>query len=269
MSGWGKEVIMRGALRRFGRDVKERRNLDAYVVAGVAFVFALLSVVGDSLSNGPRWAVLLAGVGLLVYRITIPEGSGGTVDDVLNDRSAFEDKPFPARLRAAREVWVFAPSAVNLLAPHHCDTIRTTVLANPVGAVRVVVLNPREEYAVRLAIRQLDDSLDHPFQVFRSSLEATINQLRRMAGRDIKGSFEYRLLDYNPGFSLVALDPGTKNGIVIVEFHGFHNEVTTSRMHIELTRSDSEHWYAYWLDQFDDIWQAARPPSPIINPQIL
>jgi hypothetical protein len=46
---------------------------------------------------------------------------------------------------------------------------------------------------------------------------------------------------------------------MIVEFHGFHNQVTNTRMHIELTRDDSGQWYAYWLEQFDHIWQAARP----------
>jgi len=79
-----------------------------------------------------------------------------------------------------------------------------------------------------------------------------------------QGSLEYRLLDYSPGFSLVAIDPGKRHGTVIVEFHGFHNESTTSRMHIELTRMDSHHWYAYWIDQFDYIWKAARlaPSEP-------
>jgi hypothetical protein len=251
---------MRDTLRRMGHDIKHRRNLDAYAVAALAVVFAVLSIVGDNVADGPRWAALLAGVGLLVYRVTVPDALGGA-DDVLNDRATFEAVPLQVRLRAAREVWIFAPSAVNLLAPHNCDTLRTTVLNDLNGVVRVVVLDPASESAVQLAIRHLDDSLDQPLQMFRSSLEATIQQLRRLTRRPLKGTFEYRLLDYNPGFSLVAFDPGARNGVVIVEFHGFHNELTSSRMHIEISRTDTEHWYAYWLDQFDDIWQAARRPQ--------
>jgi len=154
-----------------------------------------------------------------------------------------------------------APSAINLLAPQNCDTIRTTLLANPDGVVRVVILDPSAQEAVQLATRQLDDSLDYPSQLFRSSLEATHRQLQRMAGWPKRGSFEYRLADYNPGFSLVAIDPASRHGVVIVEFHGFHNQVTNSRMHIELTRAVSEQWYAYWLDQFDRIWRAAQAPA--------
>lgn len=251
---------MRSAVRRVSRDLVERRNIDAYAVSLIAGIFAVLSIVGDILPDSLRWAVALAGIGLLVYRITLPDRQFGNADALLKDRASFEKTPFTARLHTAREVWVFAPSAVNILSPQHCDTLRETVLAHTNGVVKVVVLDPTEESAVQLAIRHLDDTLDQPLQLFRSSLGATISQLRRMAGWKVNGKFDYRLINYNPGFSLVAIDPGSLRGTVIVEFHGFHHEVTTSRMHIELSRDDSRRWYAHWLDQFDHIWQAAREP---------
>lgn len=247
--------------RRIGHDLRHLRNIDAYAAALLVFVFAVLSVAGDLLPSNARWTVLFVGLGVLVFRITMPDHLDGSADDVLKDRSAFDDKPLPARLREASELWVFAPSAINLLPPQNCDTIRTTILANPDGAVRVVVLDPAAEAAVQFATRQLDDSLDSPSELFRSSLEATIGQLQRMTAWRERGSFEYRLADYNPGFSLVAIDPGSRHGVVIVEFHGFHNQVTNTRMHIELTRTISEQWYTYWLGQFERIWQVAHVPA--------
>jgi hypothetical protein len=252
---------MRRAFRRIGQDLKNRRNVDAYVVAAMAFVFAVLSVAGDVVGDQLRWAVLLAGVGLLVYRITLPDASTAQLDDLLNDRSDFEGRPLRSRLETARELWVFAPSAVNLLTAQSCDTLRATVLRHPEGVVRVVVLDPEDETAVRLAVRQLDDSVDYPIQQFPASLRTTLQHLSHMAGWQVAGSFDYRLLDFNPGFSLVAIDPSAKHGTVIVEFHAFHNEATASRMHLELTRQASERWYSYWIDQFDSIWRAARPPA--------
>jgi hypothetical protein len=252
---------MRQLFRRVGRDLRQLRNLDAYAIAVIAFVFAVLSAVGDVLPVNARWTVLLVGVGVLVFRVTLPEHYAGSADDVLKDRSGFEDKPFSARMREAGELWVAAPSAVNLLAPQNCDILRTTILTNPDGVVRVVVLDPAAETAVQFATRQLDDSMDYPPELFRSSLEATIRQLQRMRTWRERGSFEYRLAGYNPGFSMVAINPGTRHGVVIVEFHGFHNHVTNTRMHIELTRSTSEQWYTYWLGQFEHIWQAAEAPA--------
>lgn len=249
-------------LRRVGRDLKNRRNIDAYVVAALALVFAVLSLVGDSVADGPRWAALLAGVGLLVYRVTIPDQSAGTADELLHDRASFDGVPFSSRLDGAREVWIFGPSAVNLLSPQHCAALRANVLARPDGVVRIIVLDPAQEAGVQLAVRQLDDAVDYPVQTLRPSLDATLHQLQLMSSWNVPGNLQYRLLDFNPGFSLVVVDPGARRGKVIVEFHAFHNEATTSRMHLELSRADSERWYAYWVDQFDHMWHAARSPAP-------
>jgi hypothetical protein len=257
----GRRAGMREVFRRIGRDLRQLRNIDAYAIALLVFVFAVLSMAGDILSDNARWAVLLIGVGVLVFRVTLPDHYDGSADDVLKDRTAFEDKPLSARLREASELWIFAPSAINLLPPQNCDTIRTTILAKSEGVVRVAVLDPAAETAVQFATRQLDDSLDAPSEVFRSSLDATVGQLQRMAAWQERGSFQYRLAAYSPGFSLVAIDPGARHGVVIVEFHGFHNQVTNTRMHIELTRAISEQWYLYWLGQFERIWQTAQVPA--------
>ncbi len=252
---------MSTAWRRIGRDLKNRRYVDAYSIAFASLVLAVLSLVPEIVPDQVRWAALLAGVGILVLRITIPDSRAGTIDELLNDRFAFDSIPLPERLKNAAEVWLFAPTAVNILSAHTSELLRTVVLNKPDGIVRVVVLNPANEAAIQLATRQLDDSLDYPVQDFRDSLQATLRQLRAMASWQVRGSFGYRLLDYNPGFSLVAIDPTTRNGQVIVEFHGFHNEATSSRMHIEIARKQSDHWYAYWADQFNRIWEAAAPAT--------
>jgi hypothetical protein len=251
---------MRKALRRVGHDLRNRRQLEAYAVATVAVVLAVLSIIESAVPENVKWAALLIGVGLLVYRLTLPEGGGrGRAEDVLLDRSAFDAEPLAERVRSAREVWVFAPSAVNLLSPRNCEVLRRAVLSRPDGVLRVVVLDPAAEDGVRFAMRQLDDSLEYPVQQLRPSLEATVRQLALMRAWPVPGTVDYRLLDYNPGFSLVAIDPGRRDGVVIVEVHGFHNDATHSRMHFELRRADSDRWYDYWLDQFGHIWSAARP----------
>lgn len=252
---------MSAGWRRIGRDLKNRRYIDAYSIAFVALVLAVLSLVPDIVPDQLRWAALLAGVGILVLRITIPDSLAGTIDELLNDRFAFDNNPLSERIKNAAEVWIFAPTAVNLLSAHNCELLRTGVLNKPDGSLRVVVLDPANEAAVRLATRQLDDSLDYPVQDFGASLQSVIRQLRAMASWQVRGSFDYRLLDYNPGFSIVAIDPTTRSGRVIVEFHGFHNEATSSRMHIEIPRKQSDHWYAYWTDQFNRIWEAASSPT--------
>jgi hypothetical protein len=261
---------MSSGWRRIGRDLKNRRYIDAYSIAFVTLVLAILSLVPEIVPDEVRWAALLAGIGILVLRITIPDSSAATVDELLNDRFAFDTNPVVDRLKNAAEIWVFAPSAVNLLSAHNCELLRTGILNRPDGIVRIVVLDPGNEAVVQLATRQLDDSLDYPIQDFSVALQTTMRLLSVMASWQVNGSFEYRLLDYNPGFSLVAIDPTARHGLIIVEFHGFHNEATSSRMHIEISRAQSDHWYAYWIEQFNRIWEAAAasPTNPLTASQL-
>jgi hypothetical protein len=253
---------MTSGWRRIGRDLRHRRYFDAYSVAFASFVLAVLSLVTDIVPVDLRWAVLLAGVGILVLRITIPETQESSIDDLLGDRSAFETKPLSDRLKDAREICIFAPTAINVLSASS-DLLRRGVLNKPDGKLRVVVLNPSNDAAVQLATRQLD-SVDYPFQDVGATLQTTVRLLGLMSSWQVHGSFEYRFLDYNPGFSLVITDPVGSQGKVIIELHGFHNPATASRMHIELRRSQSEHWYNYWVEQFNQIWEAAVAPTSLL-----
>jgi hypothetical protein len=249
--------MTRSAWRRISTHLRNREYIEAYSIAFVAFGLAILSLVPDFVPDPLKWAAVLGGVGTLVLRITIPDTKTGSADELLNDRFAFDKTPFSERLEGASVIWIFAPTAINILSGHNCELMRSKVLSKPDGTVRIVILNPADSQAIELAVRQMDDSLDYPVQDFRDSLTATAGQLHAMSSWKVAGSFDYGFLDYNPGFSLVAVDPGTRHGRIIVEFHGFHNEGTSSRMHIELSRQQSERWYAYWVEQFNAIWKSA------------
>ncbi|MBG0814054.1 hypothetical protein [Planomonospora sp. ID82291] len=256
--------------RKVAGDIKARRNLDVYAVAAVTVLFAVLSTIGDILPDNLKWTVVLAGIGLLVYRVAVPPEPAAKQDDLLGDRSAYEHVPLHVRFRQARDVRILAPSAVNLLSPQTCELLRSTVLSRADGTVRVLVLDPAETAAVGIASAQLDDSVDLPVQRLPDAVRTTVGHLRAMGRWQVKGDFGARLLPYSPGFSLIALDPDTAHGKVIVETHGFRNTSTASRMHLELTRENSPHWYAYWLQQFEHAWQtgspldgAVRDPGPV------
>lgn len=250
---------MREKLRDIGADIGGLRNVESHVVAAIALTFTVLSLLGDAVTDDLRWAVVTAGIGLLVHRSAAPEHAP-PAHRPLADRRAFEEVPLHRRLREAREVWVFAPSGANVLSSAHCDALRRYVLSRAHGAVRVVVLDPAAAESVACAAHWLSESLDFSSRRFAQSLADVIGRLEAMARWSHSGEFGYRLLPHNPGFSLVAIDPGARGGTLIVEFHGVHNESSSVRMHLTLTRSDSAHWYAYWLDQFEHIWRSASDP---------
>jgi hypothetical protein len=249
--------------RRILQDLRERRNIDAYVISLLSVVFAALTLIGDKVSDQFKWAVLLAGIGVLVHQITLPRGDGTLTDNVLKDRTAFENISLKDRLHANREIWMFAPSGVNFLSEDHCSTIRATVLNQPNGLVKMVVLDPAAAMAVDIATQQLDNGLEYPLQSLADSIVTTKRRMTAMALWQLPGTRQFKLFGYNPGFSLVAFNPSHRDGIVIVEIHGVSNTSTSGRMHLELTRKTAPQWYLYWLEQFDVIWRAAKPlPLP-------
>ncbi|MFP3986311.1 hypothetical protein U9R90_02180 [Streptomyces sp. E11-3] len=251
---------MRRTWQRVLGDLRTRTHLDAYVVSACALVFSALSLVGDVLSQRLQLTVLLAGVGLLVFRITLPGPRVPEVDAVLHDRTDLEAVSVASQLAGARDVAVFAPSGINLLNSSTCEALRSQVLSRADGKVRVLLLDPSATEAVRVAARQLDDGQEFAVEPLVPSIRTVMSRMETMRGWSVPGSFEYRLIDFSPGFSLFAVDPGTNNGSLIVEFHAVHGPHTGTRMHINLSRASSNRWNDYWIDQFEHLWALGRPP---------
>lgn len=228
--------------------------LDLYVTTAVAFVFAGFLLVGADLPDGMRWSLLFAALGFLLLRVALADHR----EERFLDRSAYDRHPVTQDLRAAKDVWIFAPVATNFLTEERCDVLRRGPLARSDGSVRVVVLrqfDPDDPISA-----QLDALLDHPVQRAAASLQETHARLKAMAQWQVNGSFGYGEIAFSPGFSIVAVNPLSPGGYANVEFHGFRNDAIGSRMHIRLTRADGQ-WYRYWLDQFEEIWRSTLPAA--------
>lgn len=256
------EDSLRRAWKRFWDDIRHRRHIESYVVSALLIVFAVLSIVEDLLNTQMKLAALMAGVGLLVYNMTIPEG-GDTrrLDDFLNDRSSFT--PLPERLKNAKTLWIYAPSAINILNEVNTQAIQRQILSHPEGNLRVMIQDPEKTQEVARLKKQLDENVKYQMQDLPGAIQDTLKLLGKMTKWEKRGLFEYRLLAFNPGFSMIVIDPDKKTGVVIVEFYGFTHEHTASRMHIEITRDQSERWYTYWVEQYDAMWKEARSPEVV------
>jgi hypothetical protein len=94
-------------LRRIGTDLRQLKNVEAYVVLLLVIVWVVVSIVGiETLfpDEAQRITIvlnlILTALGILIFRITYSEqGNASQLDDYLNDRSTFE----PFRHRAQEE----------------------------------------------------------------------------------------------------------------------------------------------------------------------
>lgn len=245
-------------LKRLRGDLLARRNLDIYVVSTLALILAVLSLFPDLVSQQAQNAIILAALALLVINLSVERSNGGSLDSFLNDRSDLKKIAFSERIRGARRLLIYAPSAANLLSGDNLEAIRTGILNNPRGELRVIIQNPNAADGLRILTHQIDESIDYKMQDLPVEIANTLSKFQNIRGWKSAGTFDFRFLDYGPGFSLVVIDPDRTTGQIIFETHGFHNESTERRMNIEITPARSDRWFTYWSEQFDYMWREAK-----------
>lgn len=235
-------------LRRVLNDILKFRNIEAYVIALVGVALVALDVIGD-VDTGLQLTVITAALALLVFRSTRPDERPVDLDNVLKDRQSYGT--FREFIQGGKVMWAYGPSLVNVL--HNSSDIKREVLDKG-GQVRIIVQDPSNEASMTILRQQLDQSndLDH-------DLKGSLLTLTKMLKW---GNVQYRLLPYSPGLSLTIIDPDGRDGRLVVEFFGFHNELIRDRMHIVIERRQSQYWFEYWANQFEAMWNAAREDQP-------
>ncbi len=244
---------MRSFLQSVFTDLRARRNLDVYVVATLALILAMLSVIPDAVSNEAQNGIILASLGLLVINLRADRRHDGSLDEFLGTRAELRI-PFRDRLKGVEQLYIYAASAANVLNADHMDVLHDEILDKKSGVLHVILQNPHEDAAVKILVRQLDQSTERMVQSLTDEIPNTIRRLRHVKDWKTRGKFAYKLLDYSPGFSLVAVDPHRNSGYIIVEFYGFHNESTDKRMSITIYKRESDYWFSYWWRQFEAMW---------------
>ncbi len=239
---------LRKLVKRIWTDFVEGRNVEAYFVTGIAFVIAVLGVFGDTIDIRVQLAAILAALGVLVFRTTVPEETDIDLDAVLKDRQGY--RPFQEFLEGADTVLIYGPSAVNIL--RQIDLIERKILQRG-GTVRILLQDASEKGAMDILHRQLDKIHD-----LDNDIQSSLRTLERVKATLKRGTLEYRVLPYSPGFSIILIDPDGIGGRLTVEFFGYENERIHERMHIEISRTQSAYWFEYWQKQYELMWNSAR-----------
>lgn len=235
-------------VRRIFADIFAGKNIDAYVVTVIAVFLAVAGVLDDAIPLDWKLTGILAGIALLVFNTTRPDKQVADLDAILLDRQSFG--AFQEVIKNKRVLWIYGPSAINVL--RDSAHIKREVLDRG-GEVRIIIQDIHSEAGMHILSQQIDKTMD-----LENSMRMSLDLVNRMKGW---GKVELRLLPYSPGFSLIVVDPDARDGKAIVEFYGYRNELITERMHIDITRQQSQHWFEYWAHQFQTMWDDAKPPE--------
>ncbi len=135
--------------------------------------------------------------------------------------------------------------------------------------IRILIIDPDSAAIQMSAARSISgDDTDY----YRVRLDATLRDItylqkmlegfRAAAGNAQKaGELSVRLVPYAPSFSMLSFDAHQDNGVIFVEIYP-HKMAHRLPPTFDLLPDRDGIWYTYFLDQFEEMWNAARPWEP-------
>jgi hypothetical protein len=132
--------------------------------------------------------------------------------------------------------------------------------------IRILVVDP-DSTALKMSAER--STAPEDIDYYRVRLDATLREIEYLfksweeckslqRGSSKTASLSVRLLSYAPSFGILSFDANHDNGVALVEVYphkfGFKSPPT-----FDLTPQRDGNWYKYFVDQFDEMWNVARP----------
>lgn len=238
-------------------------NLDTLLAITLSVATAILGVFGGSQSyllSAMAGVLGLLAYGLIRDRIAREHlldqvqqlKSKPRVGEILKDRNAYV--PLTETIASAQYIYFVGPSLINIFS-QWAGYFYFTKLNEHGATIHAIVLDPNCS-----AIESTAQCMNEPVENLRKEIESSILRVKSMLQDEYgvkKGSIELRLMQANPNYGMVLIDPDKPNGRMFVEFTGYHSRLHT-RPHIELTRQNDKEWFEYFLSQYHALWQHSQ-----------
>lgn len=124
------------------------------------------------------------------------------------------------------------------------------------GAVlRVIVIDPDSDAALEAASRTLGVTSPEYYRPQVASTMDVLAALTHLPGASCH--VEMRLLPFVPAFGMYLIDTTTPDGRILVELYQ-HRSVEPNPF-LGLRAGRDNFWYRFFVDQFNTLWESARP----------
>jgi len=138
--------------------------------------------------------------------------------------------------------------------------------------IRILIIDP-DSAALKMTAERSTSPDDTDY--YRVRLDATLREIAYLfrSWEEIKtlqgdssraGSLAVRLMSYAPSFGIISFNANQDNGIVFVEIYP-HKFGFKTPPNFELTPKRDGDWYKYFVDQFEEMWNAAKPWRPQLS----
>jgi len=122
------------------------------------------------------------------------------------------------------------------------------------ATIRFLILDPESEEVLHQAVLR---TFEAPLEFWRDTLKTTEKVIEALAKTpNSKGKIEIGYLPYIPSFGLSLVDPDQAHGICFVEL--YQHRSAEPHPTFEVRASDDPHWFKFFQDQFEKMWESCR-----------
>jgi hypothetical protein len=270
--------VLKDFLGRLWSDLQERKNLELYLVLTIAAVILGADILGIS-SISIFFEIVLAVLALLVYNAIDQRHTQEELEKQLNsiEQQLQENQSIIMQNMSDINSMLKKNATFNMVRDRSqlVDIEEMAAGATEIAAAGITlvsIVTPRYDFftqkareGCKLRFLLLDpDSL--AAQVWNSGQRiittsednaTTLKTLQRlMQNKGLKGKCEVRLTQFQLPFSIVITDPDKDQGRMNVEFLAYKTSLPR-RPHIHLSRRESEKWFKFFSNQFEQLWSDA------------
>ncbi|MGW1134497.1 hypothetical protein [Streptomyces griseoluteus] len=234
--------------------------MDLYVTLVAAVTFGVLGLAGNVSQE-----VITSGILAILALVAISLLRSRSQSELIN-QSLTEIKARPSADRffsevddrdeiremisSSREVWLHGWTlGIHLVS--YADEIRRAVAAGL--NIKILVIEPNS-MAMTIAASEAEN---HGADELSSNLEANLRRLSAPIEGTIVGKLEIKTLSYVPHNTVIASDPSTKHGKIVMRIATFRAD-HWQRPTFTVTRQNDPGWYDFFKTQFDRKWESGR-----------
>lgn len=260
----------KAAWERIKADLLTGKNVELYILVGLAAVLIILNAIGevsDALLTKASLAVLtLLGIALLklrhqIERVEVVASQAVPSRSLAADFFRLEDdlSEIEKNIRSSRVVWLWGAVLTSHI-PHLVGLLGDCMEKNGLE-VKVLLLKEFSPSVAMAAYRAPNSTASG----LNAELRANIERLQNEGSTHASGNLEVRVIDYLSPYTLYAYDPKLSSGkenpggrieLRLTTFRGSHY----MRPSFALAGARDEEWYAHFCNEFEKVWGEAEVP---------
>lgn len=158
----------------------------------------------------------------------------------------------PEHILADAKVICMSGFTLSMTTREYLHALELSLMAG--GDIRIIILEATDALLDQCAKRSGGQTT--PMH-WRKRLESTESLLEVIAKTpEATGKLSLGHLPYIPSFGIIMVDPDTDHGVIFVEL--YHHRSWGEQPGFELRADRDGHWYRFFREQFDLMWESSR-----------